>query len=352
MTQTALFFIPDISGFTEFVHNTAISHSRHIISELLEILIDSNTMDFELAEIEGDALFFYKIQENTDAEALREQIKQMYIAFHTHLKRYEYERICQCGACSSAYNLSLKFVIHFGEIDFIKIKDRVKPHGSPVIQAHRLLKNQVPLNEYALITENVSNSFGNVTIAEEAKEARENYDFGSIGYMYFPISAYKEELPYVAPIPEDIPKHKIYDVTEIVNVPVLDLYEVISNFDYRLLWNKEIDYIEYEKNKVNRAGTKHQCLVSIETVTKKAGEGQLVYGENTKDIPLMKEMSIFYILEETEKGKTKLNIEVFADFKILGFLLKPFIVKKLQKRVATNLKELILLVYSEFKIAT
>ena len=63
MTQNALFFIPDISGFTEFVHNTAINHSKHIISELLEILIDSNRSNFKLAEIEGDALFFYKVQE-------------------------------------------------------------------------------------------------------------------------------------------------------------------------------------------------------------------------------------------------------------------------------------------------
>ncbi len=39
--QKALFFIPDISGFTNFVNNTELEHSIHIISELLELLIDS-----------------------------------------------------------------------------------------------------------------------------------------------------------------------------------------------------------------------------------------------------------------------------------------------------------------------
>ena len=126
MTQNAILFIPDISGFTEFVHHTDISHSRHIISELLELLIDSNIMGLELAEIEGDALFLYKLVDNVDVNSINQQIEKMYLAFHTHIKRYEYQRICHCGACSSAYNLNLKFVVHYGEIEFIQVKDSKK----------------------------------------------------------------------------------------------------------------------------------------------------------------------------------------------------------------------------------
>ncbi len=40
--KQAIYFIPDISGFSQFVENTAIEHSIHIISELLEILLDNN----------------------------------------------------------------------------------------------------------------------------------------------------------------------------------------------------------------------------------------------------------------------------------------------------------------------
>ena len=56
----ALLFIPDISGFTNFVSNTEVNHSKHIIKELLELLIKKNALNLKLAEIEGDALFFYK----------------------------------------------------------------------------------------------------------------------------------------------------------------------------------------------------------------------------------------------------------------------------------------------------
>lgn len=56
----SLLFIPDISGFTKFVQTTEVEHSQHVIAELLEVLIEANTLNLELAEIEGDALFFYK----------------------------------------------------------------------------------------------------------------------------------------------------------------------------------------------------------------------------------------------------------------------------------------------------
>ena len=38
--RPALLFIPDISGFTKFVGENEIQHSRHIIEELQEVLID------------------------------------------------------------------------------------------------------------------------------------------------------------------------------------------------------------------------------------------------------------------------------------------------------------------------
>ena len=59
----SLLFLPDISGFTEFVQSTEKEHSQHVISELLEVLIEADNLGLELAEIEGDALFFYKENE-------------------------------------------------------------------------------------------------------------------------------------------------------------------------------------------------------------------------------------------------------------------------------------------------
>jgi ribosome-associated toxin RatA of RatAB toxin-antitoxin module len=348
MADKALLFIPDISGFTEFVQHTAIQHSRHIISEVLELLIDNNISGLQLAEIEGDALFFYRIGD-VDIHQIREQVKRMYIAFHTYLKRYEYEKICQCGACSSVYNLSLKFIIHYGEIDFISVKDSNKPYGSNVIKVHRLLKNEVPISEYVLYTHEIDQE----NVSKMPNQLQAEYDFGQINYAYESLSAYKNELPEISPIPDNVPKHHIYSEEASINMPVLELYEIISNFDYRLLWSKGIDKVEYEKNRVNRLGDKHKCLIDKKeitptTVTKKVKKNQLVYGESTTEIPFAKKLNVYYILEPENEGKTRLRIEIFVDFKPFGILLKRLMKKNFKKVVPENIKELILLAESGF----
>lgn len=351
MAQKALLFIPDISGFTEFVNHTDINHSRHIISELLELLIDANNMQLELAEVEGDALFWYKLVDHADLSELEQQIEQMYLAFHTHLKRYEYQRICNCGACASAYNLKLKFVAHFGEIEFIDVKDTTKPYGKNVIIVHRILKNDIPLSEYALYTQELAEALTNNTLTSITS----NYDFGTLTYSYRSLDTLKQKLPQIKPIPDNVPKHKVFDRTYTINAPVIDLYEVISNFDYRLLWTKGIDRLEYEKNKVNRSGLKHQCLINNKkvdqtTVKKEVEKGQLVYGESTKEIPLTTLTNVYYILEEHDALRTKLHIEVYVDFKPFGFILKPLMKKNFKKIISANINELNLLIDSGFAL--
>ena len=86
--KNSLLFIPDISGFTKFVQSTEKEHSLHVISELFDILIDANTLKLELAEVEGDALFFYKNEDVPSREKLLSQIESMLTAFHSHLTNH------------------------------------------------------------------------------------------------------------------------------------------------------------------------------------------------------------------------------------------------------------------------
>ena len=79
MENSTLIFIPDISGFTDFVNTTAIEHSQHIISELLEIIIETNYLGFEISEIEGDAVLFYKKDEIPNSEEMIKLSKEMFL---------------------------------------------------------------------------------------------------------------------------------------------------------------------------------------------------------------------------------------------------------------------------------
>jgi len=76
MENKGLLFIPDISGFTRFVNETDIEHSRLIIQELLELLINSNQLGLTVSEVEGDAILFYKFGEAPAAEELYKQVEK------------------------------------------------------------------------------------------------------------------------------------------------------------------------------------------------------------------------------------------------------------------------------------
>src|SRR5260221_14188752 len=138
MDNKGLLFIPDISGFTEFVSNMEVIHSRHIIQELMELLMDSNQLGLEVSEIEGDAILFYKSGTSPELGTIYTQVENMFYAFHNHLKIYEERRTCHCKACISAVNLSLKVITHYGEFVGYNVKNFYKLIGKDVIVAHQL----------------------------------------------------------------------------------------------------------------------------------------------------------------------------------------------------------------------
>ena len=156
MDNRGLIFIPDISGFTRFVNEVEISHSRFIIQQLLEALIEANDSGLEISEIEGDAILFYKLGESPDLDTTYRQVERMFLSFHKHLELYESRRTCHCNACLSAMHLTLKVITHYGEFTEYKIKDFLHLIGKDIIIAHQLLKNDIPQHEYWLITDNLS----------------------------------------------------------------------------------------------------------------------------------------------------------------------------------------------------
>ncbi len=93
--KPSFFFLPDITGFANFVNRTEISHQEHIISELLNLLVYEEQLGLDLVEVEGDALFYLKQQEVPPADAFFEHLQRMFVKFHMHLQHYDKNRICQ-----------------------------------------------------------------------------------------------------------------------------------------------------------------------------------------------------------------------------------------------------------------
>ncbi|MHA4844597.1 DUF2652 domain-containing protein [Flavitalea antarctica] len=141
-----LIFIPDISGFTNFVCHVRPTIGARITKGLLTEIIDNSLPDLKLAEVEGDALLFYKFGDPLPMNEILSSFRQMANAFR--VKYHAFKLKYKVDA-----SLSLKFILHFGEIDIYQIGNFEKLYGRTLVESHRLLKNGFVGSDYLLITE-------------------------------------------------------------------------------------------------------------------------------------------------------------------------------------------------------
>lgn len=156
----ALLLIADIGGYTRFmtVHRINLTHAQEVVAQLLEAVIDA-ARPFTLAKLEGDAAFFYlKLKDAPvpgELAFLSERVTAIRRAFLEARADLDINRVCTCDGCVQAGKLTLKFVAHQGEVALQKVKRHTELAGVDVIFVHRLLKNSVPIREYALMSEGV-----------------------------------------------------------------------------------------------------------------------------------------------------------------------------------------------------
>ena len=149
MAETnATILIPDISGFTEFMTTTELSHSSHAINFLIDAILQAVGEEYEvLREIEGDAVLLIKKGPAPSKKEILDMCLKIFNAFHFQRKWMQQYTICPCGACQAIINLTLKFVVHHGPLAEIKVGRFVKQSGTEMIVAHRLLKNSIDNHE-------------------------------------------------------------------------------------------------------------------------------------------------------------------------------------------------------------
>lgn len=313
----SLLFIPDISGFTKFVQTTEVEHSQHVIAELLEVLIEANTQELKLAEVEGDALFFYKQGEIPSQEKLLAQIETMFTAFYSHLKLLEKNRICSCHACASAPNLQLKIVAHCGGLQYIEVQGNRKPFGQQVIEAHRLLKNSIDSENYALVSKQLASAIElpiyYYSKIFRFKEGKDKCDDREVEYIFSLIDHNKLNLYTFSQgkkVNFDNPPQLIFEKK--FPVSAFSLMEYITNYSYRHFWVEGVDKFEYNEHEVTRLGTEHLCVVNgkhlnFVTVTKDAEPNQYVYGEMTTSPPPVDKLYQFYVITPLSETECKLK---------------------------------------------
>ncbi|WP_375770663.1 DUF2652 domain-containing protein [Archangium gephyra] len=157
-TQRALLLIADIGGYTRFLktHSINLAHAHDMVTQLLEAVIDGAASPLKLAKLEGDAAFFYApLSEDARVDVLP-AVSAIRAAFEHRKETLRIDRTCTCEGCTQVEQLTLKFVVHQGEVAFQRVKRFTELGGVDVIVVHRMLKNSVPIREYVLMTETLA----------------------------------------------------------------------------------------------------------------------------------------------------------------------------------------------------
>lgn len=296
MAESATILIPDITGYTEFLTKTELVHSSHIINELLEAILAANSGEFVLSEVEGDALLLYHKGKPIDADALVRQCLSMFESFHTQLKIIERDSICQCGACKTASNLTLKFVAHHGVVQEIKVMQFTKCSGLDMVIAHRLMKNRIASHEYILAT---ASCFDVASLAQSpgalawARSSDEYPAIGKIDYQYAPLDGIKKGIADLAPRKSPVVELGDDSVAVEIDAPMLAVHQLVIDLDQRTRWLSAIERVDRPAT-TERIGLRHVCIfrgLTVEWVSVKSdiGDDEITYVEEgrivEKDLP-------------------------------------------------------------------
>ena len=179
----------DISGYTNFIssHNiesneneklsTGQAHAEHIISDLLEKVINELDGVLKINKLQGDAALFYGIAEdNKDlSEKIFNKLQSSFDVFNKRLNEIKFCEACSCGTCADVGNLKLKSFVHFGDFLIKKVNQFKEIAGQDVILAHRLMKNSINVSEYMLFTKPFS-EIKNLDSLGFIEDRKENYD--------------------------------------------------------------------------------------------------------------------------------------------------------------------------------
>jgi hypothetical protein len=296
MADNGLLFIPDISGFTKFVNENEIDHSRIIIEELLENIINSNKIGLQISEVEGDAVLFYRFGESPSFEEISTQVEQTFCNFQRQIKNYEELRMCECAACKSAINLSLKIITHYGEFSSYKVKEFSKLIGKDVIVAHQLLKNDIDLHEYWLTTNNVFPAKENIKPIPEWltwQHGNKQTETGDIHFNYSLLTSLKENIEPESPPDFSLSKNeiKVLSKTKIIDAPIIKVLSVMGDLSLRKKWQAGVKEVDQVSHPIYHLG------ISFRTVTDN--------GSTTFHSSSFSKTDDSFSLTETDKNKTQ-----------------------------------------------
>jgi uncharacterized protein YndB with AHSA1/START domain len=265
--QPACLLIADISGYTSFLADAELDHAQDVLADLIGTVVGALRPTFRLAKLEGDAAFVYAFAESLDAPATQDAVERCYYSFRRRLRDIGQASSCDCNSCTLVPKLDLKIVVHHGAIVRQRIAGREELVGSPVVVAHRLLKNHVVEGggprAYALYSAACVAAMG---IADPAAAGLERHaeEFDGVGEIVGWIrdleAAWQGELDRARVVVEPADATRRYATT--LPVPPAIAWDYVTSPAQRPRWQHDVVGVEEQPGTAGRrgVGTVNHCI--------------------------------------------------------------------------------------------
>jgi Protein of unknown function (DUF2652) len=237
--NSATILIPDISGFTEYMTTTELSHSSHAINLLIDAMLDAVGEEYEVSEIEGDAILLIRKGPAPSQQEILDTCLKIFNGFHFQRKFMQLNTVCPCGACQALIDLTLKFVVHHGPLAEIKVGRFIKQSGPEMIVAHRLLKNSINSHEYLLLTEKLFNAESDPSSTADMEWTRSADEYASIGkvdYRFTLLNEARKNVPDPPAQQRNYPAGDMHYLEMTIAANYFDVYMMIMNIPGRPQW--------------------------------------------------------------------------------------------------------------------
>jgi len=179
--------LADISGYTAFMSGVEQAHDVDfsggipagyaVLGELLDAVVEGVQPAFEVAKLEGDAVFAFAPADTLDGQGddVVQQLRIVHQAFRTRREEAKVARDHICTACPVVASLGLKMVLHRGKVVRQTVGSRSELLGPSVNVAHRLLKNSIQsrigYRPYLFLTDAAATGLGQPQIGLAHSEA-------------------------------------------------------------------------------------------------------------------------------------------------------------------------------------
>ncbi len=318
--KPALLFIPDISGFTQFIEKSGSPLAPWLIADLLEILIEGNMLDMEVSEIQGDAILFYRLGPPPAIAEVVAQCRRLFLDFQNYLRLVERDTGSALGAALLANELTLKIIVHYGPVHVAQIREYTKLMGRDVIVVHRLLKNDIMGGEYVLLSDGYLSTQEPAAIRGSFSWTRllhgvTTYDvLGRISYRYAHLTPLRLLVNGHGQVRPAGSQANAVVVRRVLPVPAAYALRVVSNLRLRCRWLQGAHSVEYDLTKANRLGTNY-CIglnrgeINVQAVQRFEQGERLEYVEKISHFRMFPNSLLFFFLEEVSDQACLLTLE-------------------------------------------